>query len=85
MFKDKAQIEGSYKTVRIFLINLINQIRRIFMAKTKEKETAVKKGNEGSNEKLEIAAYFHWQNRGCPNNDEMCDCTEAEKELTGAS
>ncbi len=55
------------------------------MAKTKEKNTALNSENDGSKEKLELAAYFHWQNRGCPNNDEMCDWMEAEKELTGVS
>jgi hypothetical protein len=57
MFKNKVQFEGSYKTLRLFLINLINRIRRIFMAKTKEKDTAVKSENEASKEKLELAAY----------------------------
>jgi hypothetical protein len=85
MFKNKAQMEGRYQTFRIFLSNLINQIRGIFMAKTKEKNTALNSENDGSKEKLELAAYFHWQNRGCPNNDEMCDWMEAEKELTGVS
>ena len=55
------------------------------MAKTKEKDAVVKSEKEVSQEKLEVAAYYHWQNRGCPNNDEMCDWVEAEKELVGAS
>lgn len=55
------------------------------MAKTKEKEAAEKSEKEVAKENLEVAAYYHWKNRGCPNNDEMCDWVEAEKEMVGAS
>ncbi len=55
------------------------------MAKLKEKEASEKSEKGVSRESLEVAAYYHWQNRGCPNNDEMCDWVEAEKELVGAS
>jgi hypothetical protein len=50
------------------------------MAKTKEKETAVKSENEASKENLEVAAYFNWQNRGCPSNDDLSDWVEVEKQ-----
>ncbi len=52
------------------------------MAKTKE--VAGKWAKEFSREDLEVAAYYHWQQRGCPENDEMCDWVEAEKGLAGA-
>ena len=55
------------------------------MAKTKVKEEAVKAEKEVAKETLEVAAYYHWLNRGCPSNDELCDWVEAEKELAGAS
>lgn len=55
------------------------------MAKTNEKEAAKKLEKEVSKDSLEVAAYYHWQNRGCPNNDEVSDWVEAEKELAGAS
>lgn len=32
-------------------------------------------------EDLEVAAYYHWLNRGCPTNDDLLDWVEAEKEL----
>lgn len=52
------------------------------MAKTKE---AVKKKTQISKENLEVAAYFHWLNRGCPDRDDVADWVEAEKELAGVS
>ena len=55
------------------------------MEKMKEKLKAGKSEREVPKENLEVAAYYHWQHRGCPNNDEMCDWVEAEKELVGAS
>jgi len=55
------------------------------MAKMKHKEAAVKPESEVSKGNLEVAAYYHWLNRGCPSNDELCDWVEAEKELAGAS
>ena len=55
------------------------------MSKTKEKEAVVKSEVKVSKEKMEVAAYYHWQNRGCPNNDELCDWAEAEKELVLSS
>ena len=51
----------------------------------KQKEAVVKSKKEVAKESLEVAAYYHWQNRGCPNNDELCDWTEAEKGLVVAS
>ena len=50
------------------------------MVRTKEKEAASKMGHEVSREQLEIAAYYHWINRGCPVNDDLTDWLEAEKE-----
>ena len=39
------------------------------MAKTNEKEAVKKSEFEVPKENLEVAAYYHWQHRGCPNND----------------
>ncbi len=55
------------------------------MAKTNDKEATKKSEKDVSKDNLEVAAYYHWQQRGCPNNDELCDWVEAEKELVGAS
>jgi hypothetical protein len=55
------------------------------MVKTKEKEKAVKPKKEIPREYLEVAAYYHWLNRGCPSNDDLSDWVEVEKELVGVS
>jgi hypothetical protein len=50
------------------------------MARIKEKGTVSKQVNEASKEQLEVAAYYHWINRGCPTNDDLTDWVEAEKQ-----
>lgn len=38
-----------------------------------------------TNEHVETAAYYKWQNRGCPHNDSLSDWVNAHKELKQAS
>jgi hypothetical protein len=54
------------------------------MIKTKEKKT-VKEGNakEMPRPNLELAAYFHWQERGCPVNDDLTDWLAVEQDRRG--
>ena len=50
------------------------------MPRVKEKEQAVEKVEApAAQENLEVAAYFHWLGRGCPENDALTDWVEAEK------
>jgi len=54
------------------------------MARVKEKEQAVKSADpQAAQENLEVAAYYHWLGRGCPNDDSLTDWLEAERELNG--
>jgi hypothetical protein len=49
------------------------------MVRTKEKPPK-KEHQEGmSRESLEVAAYFHWLERGCPIGDDLTDWVEVEK------
>ncbi len=48
------------------------------MLKTKEKEPAVIPKKEIPREYLKVAAYYHWQQRGCPLNDDLKDWVEVE-------
>jgi hypothetical protein len=54
------------------------------MIKTKEKKTEMKtkKGNELPQTNLQLAAYFHWKERGCPVNDDLTDWLAVKKEET---
>lgn len=52
------------------------------MVKTLEKKSAPRSAKSISKEELEVAAYFHWMNRGCPSNDSLSDWLEVEKEFT---
>ena len=53
------------------------------MPKTAERPTPVRgRENEVSQEDIEKAAYYHWLNRGCPNDDSLTDWVEAERELS---
>jgi len=54
------------------------------MVMTKEKKVK-KSEQEVSRESLEVAAYYHWLNRGCPQDDSLTDWLEAEKELSETS
>ena len=48
--------------------------------KEREKEASVMSDERMlSKEQLELAAYFHWLDRGCPENDALTDWVEAEK------
>lgn len=38
-----------------------------------------KRGREVSRKEHEMAAYYHWEKRGCPLNDSMADWLWAEK------
>lgn len=52
------------------------------MPKVKDKPSAVRlKENEITKEAIELEAYYHWLNRGCPIGDEMTDWVEAERKL----
>jgi hypothetical protein len=54
------------------------------MMKTKEKKTVMKaeKGNETPQTNLQLAAYFHWKERGCPVNDDLTDWLAVEKGMS---
>lgn len=51
------------------------------MIKTKEKKTVTKteKAEETRPVNLELEAYYHWQERGCPVNDDLTDWLAVEK------
>jgi hypothetical protein len=34
-----------------------------------------------TNEHIQTAAYYKWQNRGCPHGDSLADWVDAHKEL----
>lgn len=51
------------------------------MVKTIAKPKTAKAKEEVSREELEVAAYYHWLNRGCPNDDPLTDWVEAEEKL----
>jgi hypothetical protein len=50
------------------------------MIKTKEKKLIIKdeKVKETPPLNLEVAAYYHWQQRGCPINDGLTDWVAVE-------
>ena len=72
-----------------FLLYLFQQIIPIFLKRDEEKEEPMSKPKHHetrahlekalSKEEVEVAAYYHWQNRGCPVNDELCDWVAAEQ------
>ncbi len=53
------------------------------MAKLKDRETSKQQPKEAAgemtHENMEVAAYYHWLERGCPIGDELTDWVEAEK------
>lgn len=51
------------------------------MIKTKEKKTVMKAEKESATPQtnLQLEAYFHWQERGCPVNDDLTDWLAVEK------
>lgn len=51
------------------------------MVKTIARPKTAKTNEAVSREELEVAAYYHWQNRGCPNDDPLTDWVEAEDKL----
>lgn len=54
------------------------------MTKTLEKKAVGKPVKPATKEELEVAAYFHWLNRGCPADDGLTDWIEAEKTMAVA-
>lgn len=51
------------------------------MVKTITKPKTAKAKETVSQEELEVAAYYHWMNRGCPKDDSLTDWVEVETEL----
>ncbi|HEV2355630.1 MAG TPA: DUF2934 domain-containing protein, partial [Puia sp.] len=51
------------------------------MVKTIAKPKTAKAKETVSREELEVAAYYHWLNRGCPTDDSLTDWIEVEAEL----
>jgi len=52
------------------------------MAKTPVPKEKTSKGEEKANpENLEVAAYYHWLNRGCPHGDSLTDWVEVEIQM----
>jgi len=47
------------------------------MAATKEKKN-VKTEKKATKKDLEVAAYYHWLERGSPNDDSLTDWVEVE-------
>jgi hypothetical protein len=56
------------------------------MLKTKERQAASKTGKkEVPKEQLEVAAYYHWLERGCPIGDDLTDWVEVENQNKGGN
>jgi hypothetical protein len=55
------------------------------MAKTKEKQEQKQQGEEMNHENLELAAYYHWMERGCPMGDELTDWVEVERKFVATA
>ncbi len=55
------------------------------MAKTKEKESQKQPETETNHQSLEVAAYFHWLERGCPIGDDLTDWVEVEKKYVATA
>ncbi len=51
------------------------------MVKTIAKPKSLKAKEAVSREELEVAAYYHWLNRGCPKDDSLTDWVEVETEM----
>ncbi len=49
------------------------------MVKLLDRLMEAKTPKEVSKKDIEVAAYFHWLERGCPFNDDLTDWVEAEK------
>ena len=52
---------------------------RIDMSKGKYKK--ITQEVLATNEQMEVAAYYQWQNRGCPSDDSLTDWLNAEQEF----
>ena len=50
------------------------------MPRTKEKESVKNAQAQASREEMEVAAYYHWLGRGCPDNDALTDWLEVERQ-----
>jgi len=56
------------------------------MAKTPAPKAKPSKAEEKPNrENLEVAAYYHWLNRGCPHGDSLTDWVEVEIQVMKGS
>ncbi len=55
------------------------------MAKTKEKEAPKPRHPEATHESLEVAAYYHWLERGCPMGDDLADWVEVERKYVATA
>jgi len=56
------------------------------MLKTKERGAAPKAAKkEIPKDQLEVAAYYHWLERGCPVGDDLTDWVEVENQIKGGS
>ena len=51
---------------------------------TEEQDREVPEENYVTPEHLAVAAYYKWQNRGCPHGDSLRDWVEAHKEVVQA-
>lgn len=55
------------------------------MAKVKDKGSPKTQHKELKHENMEVAAYYHWLERGCPMGDELTDWVEVEKKYVAAA
>ena len=55
------------------------------MAQVTEKPRTAAPAGPITREELEMTAYFHWLDRGCPFDDPITDWIEAEKKLGRAT
>ena len=51
---------------------------------SEEKDREIAEEDLVTREHVEVAAYYKWQNRGCPHDDSLTDWVEAHKELIQA-
>jgi hypothetical protein len=52
---------------------------------TEEMDREVMEENYVTDERVAVAAYYKWQNRGCPHGDSLTDWVDAHKEWIQAA
>ncbi len=52
---------------------------------SEERDKEIPEESFVTNEHVELAAYYKWENRGCPLDDSLTDWVDAHKELKQAA